>query len=299
MLGKRLRRGAATAVVTAGLLVVVVLAAAPADASPGLTRVTATSSHDAAASKTVSASCPAGTVALGGGGVANPTHPDDVKIRAAGVHLTDTGAYYAVTADVASDPELVGAWDLSVTAVCAPRPSGYEIRIGYSPFSPGAFKGLSATCSAGKKTLSVGGFVYRLGGVAAPELTLNGFAFVGDNAASLAAQTWRYGFADSWMDELDLVCADPLPGYAKVQNTLPSPVTAPTTPRWEAGYARPGQRSAWVRGRHVIVEGAADTVSGARTRPWPLRRNSDEQACSRGRGRRPGWVSGWSVIASW
>jgi hypothetical protein len=40
-------------------------------------------------------------------------------------------------------------------------------------------------------------------------------------------------------------------------------------------------------------------ISRAIDDPHFLRRNSDEQACSRGRGRRPGWVSGWSVIASW
>ena len=280
---RRLTRGVTAGVAVAGLLTAGLVAAAPAYALSGLTRVSATSVRDTAATKTVQAACPTGMVPLGGGGVPHPTRPQDVKIRAAGVHLTDTGSYYAVTADVASDPELVGPWDLTVSAVCAPQPSGYEIRSSYSPFSPGGFKGLSAQCSAGKKVLSVGGFVYRLGGVAAPELTLNGFSFVGDNGASMAAQTWRYGFSGNWMDELDLVCAEPPSGYTKLQNTLtvPGNITDHAVHGVGSGVCPPGAgvvglgAAVGTVGQHVqpiaidlqpgiaIVQGVADTEGEA------------------------------------
>lgn len=147
----------------------------PASAAPGVQRIAAQSSTDSGATKTVAAYCPPGTVPLGGG-FASPARPSDVKIRATGVHLTDTSSYYAITGDVASDPSRVGPWTLYATAVCAPQPAGYEIRVGYSPFSPGGFKGVTTSCSPGKKALSVGGYVYASGGGAVPQLTLNGFA---------------------------------------------------------------------------------------------------------------------------
>jgi len=271
-----------------GLLTVSVMTAGPANAMPGLTRVAAQSPTDRAATKTVAAYCPPGTVALGGGGFTTPARAYDVKIRALGVHLTDTGSYYAITADVASDPTTVPPWGLSVTATCAPQPAGYEIRTSYSAFTAGTFKGLSASCSPGKKALSAGGFVYTTGGGAAPQLTLNGVAFVQDNAASMGAQTWRYGFAGNWMDELDLVCANPLPGYTKVTNTVQvagnpadhaahgvsSGACPPGTSSIGLGavVGTVGQRvqPLWVNiyPNSVYVQGAADTEGEANT--WSM-----------------------------
>src|SRR4051812_17258936 len=204
ILGKRAHRILVAVVVGLGLLTVSVMTAAPANAMPGLTRVTAQSPTDRAATKTVAAYCPPGTVALGGGGFTTPARAYDVKIRALGVHLPDPGPFYPIPADVASDPTTVPPWGLSVTATCAPQPAGYEIRTSYSAFSAGTFKGLSASCSPGKKALSAGGFVYTTGGGPAPHLALHPGAFLQGNTGSMGAQTWRVRFSRNLAAELEL-----------------------------------------------------------------------------------------------
>ena len=109
----------ATASLAVGLSgTALVVTAAPAYAVPGLTTVTLTGALDSTTVKTVTATCPAGTAVIGGGGhaVDSPFHILLTGLRPV---VTVFGSGYQVTAT--EDESGFGSnWRLRAYAICPP-----------------------------------------------------------------------------------------------------------------------------------------------------------------------------------
>jgi hypothetical protein len=149
----------------------VVLPATPAAAVPGRVVVTATSLSNSLSPKGVTASCPAGTVALGGG----------AKITGGAHHVRIVRSSPLLGADwVASAWEdsygYAGDWSVTAWLICAPAPPGYQIVTVTTTSDPGTPLAFAAApCPAGKKVIGAGGNAFNGSSVLellAPNLSL-------------------------------------------------------------------------------------------------------------------------------
>ena len=145
-LWRRVLLGAATVLAAAAAPVLV---AAPAQAVPGRVVVTVSTAHDSSSPKGLLATCPAGTVPLGGGGRVTTNDPGITVVQN---NPTGTGWVFAAIEQGAGT---AAAWSFTVWAVCAPAPAGYQVIQANGSITPPV--SAVATCSAGRKLTGAGG----------------------------------------------------------------------------------------------------------------------------------------------
>ena len=157
----RLRRAItwlATAVLAVGRSgTALVVTAAPGYAVPGLTTVTLTSALDSTTVKTVTATCPAGTAVIGGGGhvVDSPFHILLTGLRPV---VTVFGSGYQVTAT--EDESGFGSnWRLRAHAICAPAPAGLQYWWTVTGSGSESSRDVAVHCPEGRSVLGTGAVI--------------------------------------------------------------------------------------------------------------------------------------------
>ena len=128
--------------------------AAPAHAVQGMTTRQVTSVHDSTAEKVVTVTCPAGTSAIGGSAVVGGTTAVRVNTE-----VPDPTGYTVLAREQRGGT--TESWSVVVTAQCAPTSSlpGLEYRRTTTTFDSASRHSVSATCSAGKKLIGLGGLI--------------------------------------------------------------------------------------------------------------------------------------------
>jgi hypothetical protein len=185
----------------------VVSAATPAQAVTGLAYVNATSAVDSSAVKTLTLTCAAGQVAIGGGAYVTGA-TGDVTIREIRPALVAGAVRLIVTAQ--EDPDgFAGSWRLDATAVCIPQPAGLAFVSG-SMTDP-ALVWATASCGA-KRIIGSGYSVSNTGAVKAAGLQ------IASNRAYISAEPSRVaGAVVPVTGRAVAVCADAaLPGMTDV-----------------------------------------------------------------------------------
>jgi hypothetical protein len=212
MMSIRARGGLGATVVVAIIVAVigVIVDAHPAFAVPGRVVVNATSPTNSNSPKGVSALCPPGTAALGGGAkVTGAAHHVRI-VRSAPLFGADWGA----TAWEDSYG-YAGNWSVTAWVICGPAPAGYQIVTATTTSEPGTpFAFVGASCPPGTKVIGAGGNAYNgatvLEGLA-PSLSL----------AAVIVQAVPDEVAYPAPGQLKVtataICVDPLPGHQLVQ----------------------------------------------------------------------------------
>jgi hypothetical protein len=191
--------------VVAGLLAGHALAAAPADAVSGLTRVTKSSPSNSRTLKRVAAVCPAGTRVVGGGG-AVVNGGGQVVIQQLEPRHTGTDDRFVVGARE-DQTGFAGSWRLTAYALCADALPGQQITSNTLPASSDAFQSQLAFCPSGQTQIGYGGRVDNgAGQVHITEL----FDFFGPpvGVTFLRAREDAGGYAGSWAVTPFAVCVD-------------------------------------------------------------------------------------------
>lgn len=203
----RLTRAALAAGMALSALAVSQLAlATPAAAVPGLTRQTATGPSDSVA-KTQNKTCPAGTVALGGGGaVSGATGHIGLDFM---LPLSENTTWSVTGRE--DESGAASNWSLSTTVLCAPAPSGYQVVSGGSAWSSPTSKSHLVSCPLGKVALGVGGAV---SGASASELILEDLRIDTGSVTVTGAEDGT-GFAGDWQVQARAICADQPAGYER------------------------------------------------------------------------------------
>lgn len=176
----------------------------PAEAVPGLTRVSATSVSDSATTKSQAVACPAGTRVLGGGGVITNAGGQVLLTRSE----PDPAANGYVARGHEDEDGYAGNWQVTVYAICGNAPAGLQYLSFTGPLqsaSTGNYQ--AATCPFPKRTLGGGGRTNGGNGEVIPRFNLDA------NEVIIPADEDANGFAGSWGITATAVCADELPGY--------------------------------------------------------------------------------------
>ncbi|MEU8001952.1 hypothetical protein AB0B66_12385 [Catellatospora sp. NPDC049111] len=204
----RLTRAALAAGLALSALAVSQLAlAAPAAAVSGLTRQTATGPSDSLA-KTQNKTCPAGTVALGGGGaVSGATGHIGMDFM---LPVSENTTWSVTGREDESGTGL--RWSLSTTVLCAPAPAGYQVIAGSSAWSSPSSKSHLVSCPLGKVALGVGGAV---SGASVSELILEDLRIDTGSVTVTGAEDGT-GFAGDWQVQARAICADQPAGYERL-----------------------------------------------------------------------------------
>ncbi|GAA2397553.1 hypothetical protein Cme02nite_05830 [Catellatospora methionotrophica] len=204
----RLSRAAlATGLALSSLAVSQLALAGPAAAVPGLTRQSSTGPSDSVA-KTQNRACPAGTVALGGGGAVTGATGNiglDFMLPVSG----DTT--WSVTGRE-DENGTASNWSLSATVLCAPAPSGYQVVSGSSAWSSPSTKSHLVSCPIGKVALGVGGAV---SGASTSELILEDLRIDTSSVTVTGAEDGT-GFAADWQVQARAICANQPAGYERL-----------------------------------------------------------------------------------
>jgi hypothetical protein len=182
--------------------------ASPAQAVTGLAYVNATSALDSSAVKTLTLSCAAGKVAIGGGAYVTGA-AGDVTMREIRPAVVAGAVRLIVTAQ--EDPDgFAGSWRLDATAVCVPQPAGLAFVSG-SVTDP-ALVWATASCGA-KRIIGSGYSVSNTGAVKAA-----GAQTGASNRAYVSAEPSRVAGAVVPVTATAVaVCADAaLPGMTEV-----------------------------------------------------------------------------------
>jgi hypothetical protein len=176
----------------------------------GLTFVNAISATNSFDAKGVQAVCPVGQRVVGGSAIA--FGQDGVFARLTGAFVGVNGANQGTLTYGAEEDEVhsAGNWALTITAVCAVTPAGYEIKD--SPFegeNSNASRTATATCSPGKQLLAgfgvvrVGNFNVILDDIE-PSMALN--------SVTIRAFEDETGYPNNWFLGASAVCANPVAG---------------------------------------------------------------------------------------
>jgi hypothetical protein len=203
-----------------GVLVAVTAAAAPAQAIPGLVRVSATSINDSSTTKTVSVACPTGTTVLGGGG--------EIVNGAGQVLLTalepvpDTNSYRARGHE--DDDGYTGSWRVTAYALCANSPAGLEY-LSYTGSSQSTTFGhyVALRCPTGKHLIGYGGRTNNGNGDVSLEIVN---PFDPYEVLVLAAEDPN-GYAGLWSLTAHLVCVTPIAERQTVFASVPADSDSP------------------------------------------------------------------------
>ncbi len=209
-----MRALAVTVLVTA---IGAVSAATPAQAVAGLAYINANSASDSSSTKSLTLSCPAGKVAIGGGAYVTGA-TGDVTIRE--VRPLLAGGIGRLIVSAQEDPDgFAGTWQLSATVVCVPQPAGLAY-VSASMTDP-ALVWATASCGA-KRVIGSGYTVSSTGAVKAA-----GAQIGASNRAYISAEPSRVAGAIVPVTGTAIaVCADAaLPGLIDVavetaQNSL-------------------------------------------------------------------------------
>jgi hypothetical protein len=233
----------------------VLVAPTPAQALPGLVSVFATSPVDSTMTRTVTATCPAGTTVVGGGGYASSGAPDQVFLTGLRplVSVFGTGFQALATED---DTGYGGDWSVAAYAICAPAPPGLGYGWNTSPSGSQSSRTVAAACAPGKKVLGSGGVI--VGGGRHVGLT---YVLPTPDLTQVVVQAHEdeTGHAGSWSVTSWVVCADPVPGLERV---VAGPQTWPTS----AVAACPSPKR--VLGVGGVVTNGAGQVRLLRAYPW-------------------------------
>ncbi|MFI6158535.1 hypothetical protein ACIA59_01155 [Micromonospora haikouensis] len=183
----------------------------PVAAVPGLSIRTTTGPSNSVA-KSQSATCPTGTTVIGGGGAITGSGLGqvgmDIMLPLAG------GSAYSVTGRE-DENGVAGNWAVTASALCAPAPSGLVTVSGSSAPSFGTSNWFEKSCPAGKHAIGVGGAVV---GASNSEVILEDLR-IQQNSVVVAGVEDGTGFAGSWWLDATAICADPLPGEQRVDDS--------------------------------------------------------------------------------
>lgn len=193
--------------------------AAPASAVVGLTRVVSTSAVNSV-DKTQTATCPAGTVVVGGGGYITGGVGQVGIDRSAPL---STGGAYSVTARE-DGSGYAANWSLTAIAFCAPALVGLTyISATTGPSSLGS-RTVSAFCATGGSVIGTGGFITDGGG----QVILDGMQPAADlRSVTTSAYEDQDGYAGAWSLTAIAVCAAAPAGLQRVVATSLSTSASP------------------------------------------------------------------------
>ncbi|HZB33898.1 MAG TPA: hypothetical protein VE465_27300 [Streptosporangiaceae bacterium] len=255
------RTASRAAAITAACAVAVSVAQAgamtPANAVAGLNRVSAASVFDSSVSKAASVACPANQVAVGGGATIGGGGEGAAVTRFAplpGGTGFEARAYEDRVGYAAN-------WALRVYAVCADPVAGYEIHEATSaPASPSSASA-SVSCTAGKQLLGTGAAVAPGRG----RVILTASIPVGDPPTSVTAsgEETEGGYPDVWTVTAWAICADPVPGHAKV---VSSSGLDSASPKSSVALCPAGTTA---HGTGVLIAGGSGEVKLAEVIPGP------------------------------
>lgn len=205
----------AAAGVTFGVCVAALLVAPTpaAQAGPGLVRVTTASADDSSASKTATATCPAGTTVVGGGGfISNAALPaGEVFLTSLRPVVSPFGTGFQTGASE-DETGFAGDWSVVSVALCAPAPAGLAYRWSTSGGGSAASRLVAVACPAGTKVISTGGTVNGGG----RQVVLHSAHPSSDTHAIAQAYEDETGYPGSWSLTVWATCAYPLPGWERV-----------------------------------------------------------------------------------
>lgn len=193
-----------------------------AQALPGLTRVAAVSADDSSATKVVTATCPANTSVIGGGGyvptIREPSRSGELFITALRPVVSPFGTGFRAQASE-DETGFDDSWRLVAVAICAPAPAGLEYRWSTSTHSSASSRTAAVACPSGKRVIGTGGVVNEGGS----QVALASFFPTPDALTHAIAQAHEdeTGYAGGWSVTAWSVCADPLPGLERVTGVGP------------------------------------------------------------------------------
>ncbi|GAA2605332.1 hypothetical protein [Paractinoplanes durhamensis] len=247
-------------------------AALAATTVSALTRVNAISATNSFDNKGVAANCPVGQRIVGGSAIAFGEPGVFVRVTGPiiGINGQDQGTIvYGAEED---ETRSAGNWALTITAICAVTPPGYELII--SPFAgenSASSREATATCSPGKQMLggfgdvSTGNFNVILDDIQ-PSLNLN--------SVTVRAFEDETGAANTWFVTAFAVCANPVAGLSVQFNSsetasppaqLATQVFCPAGTRAlsgggtiNSGFGQVDSASLFVSGDHVNFSSAED-----------------------------------------
>jgi hypothetical protein len=199
------RRLVGGGIVIAGLVAGHTLAATPAGAVPGLTRVTKSTVSNSNTVKRVDAVCPVGTRVVGGGGTVVNGGGQVVIERLEPQH-TATGDRFVVAARE-DQTGFAGAWRLIAFALCANPLPGQQITSNALAATSDSLQSELAFCPSGQTQIGYGGRVDNgAGQVHVTEL----FDFFGPpvGVTFLCAREDANGYAGTWGLTPFAVCVD-------------------------------------------------------------------------------------------
>jgi len=168
------------------------------------------SANDATAYKTVDAYCPTGQVVIGGGAETSNSLAQFRTLTPFRNVVTGQYGYKAI----AVSHGVVGSWQVSAKARCAPAPAGYELKSTTSVASSNYFTFQHASCGAGRQVLAAGGSVRTQPGDDA-KVTLLGVR-PDPEANNIGASAWGQeagSYSGTWDVIATAVCATTPTGY--------------------------------------------------------------------------------------
>lgn len=211
-----------------------VVGAVPAAAIPGLQNVTASSAVNSNVYKPVTATCPAGKVVIGGGGqLTFATGQVSITYLAP----TPSGNGYEARAYEDFDG-YAGAWGLTVTAICANIPPGYEIKTATSPSGSPPTASATASCSAGRLVLGTGGAVFPGRGWMVLTSILP-TPTTGTDRVVVGAAEIQGGYGSAWDVSAWAICANPVGGHVLTSTPSASNSLSPKTQQNDCPTGRP------------------------------------------------------------
>jgi hypothetical protein len=188
-----------------------VLAAAPAWADAGVRFVTRTGPLGSPASVVVTAACPDGTSAVGGGAVIGGS--GRVRVNAA-VPGPEGFTVLAVEPSGGATEQ----WQLVVTATCVPIAAvpGLLYVSAFSATDSAAGHSATVECPAGRRLIGMGGLVDS-NNIGQDRLTLAGIRpDAGLTALTSVGYETDQGFAGYWRVKATAVCAYPITGLTRI-----------------------------------------------------------------------------------
>lgn len=195
---------AALLLLVAGSLIVPATAAHAAQPLTGLEYISDTSPSDTDWVKMADVTCPYGKSVVGMGWSTNPARSE---LR---LNMLYPSTQRTVLAQVAADDFYDWSWSVTVYAMCADTPPGWELRLDTSTTTSDADRIVDVECSSGaKKPLAVGAW----------ESNGHGEVIISDINPSLTgayarAHEYEAGTTDQWWLRVYLICADPPTGWS-------------------------------------------------------------------------------------
>ena len=174
--------------------------------------------RDSVAVKSVTATCPAGTVVYGGGGTVDG--PAGANVRLNGLRpvvslLGLTGFESTATED---DTGNADDWSVRANAICGPELAGHQVVWQTSPRSSDSSRGAIATCPHGKKAISAGATVANGNGNVVLQFIMPNNNLDGASANAYEDET---GYNGTWQLTAYAVCANSLLGLELVVSASP------------------------------------------------------------------------------